>query len=116
MTGDLFDDLYRPRVEPMPPFTGVQTVTRDTSRDAAASVKASAASLRERLYAAILARPDGLTDDEAQVLLSMDGNTQRPRRRELEQAGRIQASGTRQTASGRSAVVWKACGKVDGRA
>lgn len=89
------------------PFTGKSRDTVETSKEAADHAAPSASIQRERIYQALVnCWPEGLTDDELQRKLGLDGNTQRPRRRELEQAGRIQAKGTRQTASGRSAVVW----------
>lgn len=51
----------------------------------------------------------GATDDEMQLALQMNGNTQRPRRCELVEAGLIQDSGTRRkTRNGRFATVWVA--------
>lgn len=44
-----------------------------------------------------------------QIALGMEGNTQRPRRWELEEAGQVLDSGmTRQTSKHRSAKVWLA--------
>lgn len=49
----------------------------------------------------------GSTDEEMQRELDMPGSTQRPRRRELQNADLIIKSGTtRKTQSGRLAVVW----------
>lgn len=49
----------------------------------------------------------GATDEEMQFELDMAQNTQRPRRRELQQWGLVIDSGTtRATKSGRQAVVW----------
>ena len=51
----------------------------------------------------------GLTDEEIQVRLGMDGNTERPRRRELEESGKVRKSGDqRKTRSGHFASVWVA--------
>lgn len=51
---------------------------------------------------------DGATDEEMQIALKMPGNTQRPRRIKLVELGLVVDSGsTRQTQSGRAAVVWK---------
>jgi hypothetical protein len=51
----------------------------------------------------------GLTDEEQQNLLKMNPSTQRPRRRELQKAGRIRDSRRkRKTASGARAIVWVA--------
>jgi len=49
----------------------------------------------------------GATDEEIQISTGMNGSTERPRRKELENAGVIISSGqTRRTASGRSAIIW----------
>lgn len=81
-----------------------------TSIAAAESVQPHAAALRAKVLEAIQAAGEqGLTDLECQELLSMPGDTQRPRRRELEQAGLIKDSGrTRATRYGKEAVVWVA--------
>lgn len=51
----------------------------------------------------------GMTDEEIQDALDMEGSTERPRRRELQIAGAIVDSGcTRKTRSGRSATIWRA--------
>jgi transcription initiation factor IIE alpha subunit len=49
----------------------------------------------------------GATDEEMQLALGMNPNTQRPRRRELEDAGLIVRDGTRKTNSRRNADVWR---------
>lgn len=49
----------------------------------------------------------GATDEECQLRIPMDANTQRPRRRELEDKGVIFSDGTRKTRSNKSAAVWK---------
>lgn len=83
-----------------------------TSREAARSVKASAARQRETVYAAISAAgAAGLTDDEGMRLLKLPGNSYRPRRIELSgpeppAKPRIRPEGYRKTLSGRNAVVW----------
>lgn len=83
---------------------------RETSREAARSIRPLAAGYRADVLAAIRAAgADGLTDDECQRALAMNPSTQRPRRLELEAAGLVTDSGrTRLTASGRKAVVWVA--------
>lgn len=80
-----------------------------TSAAAAGSIaRELAITLRERVYQYIRSRgPLGATDDEIQVALQMEGSTERPRRVELHNAGRIINSGNkRETRSGRRAVVW----------
>lgn len=56
----------------------------------------------------------GATDEEIQCALSIPGNTERPRRRELEAAGLIKDSGLRRvTAANREAIVWVAIPGAD---
>lgn len=80
----------------------------DTSKAAAHAIKPSAGTLRAQVLAAIEgAGTHGYTDGELQTTLKMTGNTQRPRRRELEEANLIHDSGKRRkTVKGRDAVVW----------
>jgi len=81
-----------------------------TSRDAATAIRPKAETLRAMVLTAIEnigAR--GLTDEELQHDLDLEGSTQRPRRVEFLRAGLIRDSGrTRKTASGRAATVWVA--------
>ncbi len=80
----------------------------DTSRTAAVAVEPKAGTLRAIVLAWLRNRgDDGGTDEEMQVGIPMDGNTQRPRRRELQKTGMIRDSGnTRRTTSGKTSVVW----------
>ena len=89
---------------PHPPFS----FGSPTSEAAAEQIASSAETLRAEVFAYIKAKgAEGATDDEIQQALGMAGNTQRPRRRELELASRIQKSGQqRKTLSGRLAAVW----------
>lgn len=98
---DLFDLL-----EPDPPAQRHSA----TSVDAADAIRPQANRLRAVVWDAIRAAGmDGLTDEEIQERLNMVGNTARPRRRELQLAGRVRDSGkTRPTRRGRKAVVWVA--------
>jgi hypothetical protein len=85
-------------------------IATDTRAFAREQIAPSAATLRERVLRFLQSRgAEGATDEEIQHRLFMPGNTERPRRRELEQAGQVYASGyNRVTASGRAAVVWRA--------
>lgn len=67
-------------------------------------------SQRQRVYDAIAAAGHyGRTDEELQTALSLDGNTQRPRRRELVLAGVVVNSGKgRTSAKGQRCAVWVA--------
>lgn len=49
----------------------------------------------------------GATDEEMQLALGMNPSTQRPRRIELVRRGLVVEDGTRRTASGRNASVWR---------
>ena len=101
----MFGDVPIPADIPAP-YTGSSPVTRDTSRAAAQRITVGAETLRYAVLEAIVAAPTGLTDQEQQAVLKLDGSTQRPRRVELLALFLIQAIGERSTESGRSAVVW----------
>lgn len=93
--------------EPYKPFVR----DSETSRAAAASLDDDRiANLRELVYRTIRAeRQGGLTDLEIQALLGLEGSTERPRRIELVQAGRVVDSGRRRlTPRHKWAVVWVA--------
>lgn len=79
----------------------------DTPRTATAAPSV-AASQRARVLNMIASSLAGATDDEIQAALKIPGNTERPRRKELETAGRIRKSGTRKNAGGRACAVWVA--------
>jgi hypothetical protein len=66
-----------------------------TSILAAGRAAGGAETARERVFQAIAAAPNGITDMEIQEALNMSGDTERPRRIELLDAGRIQAVGFR---------------------
>ena len=78
------------------------------SIDAAIAIEPSSRSLRDQVLACLMkAGAYGLTDDEMQTALDMNPSTQRPRRIELLNQGKIyRAEITRKTRSGRSAAVW----------
>jgi hypothetical protein len=98
---DLFD--YTP-----PPYRGEPPAQRhsQTSKAAAAQIKKAIGPLHKLILAHLKDNPS--TDEEIMSALDMNGNTERPRRRELELMGKIEDSGkTRLTRSGRTAVVWR---------
>ena len=64
--------------------------------------------LQAKVMATIQAAPAGLTDEEIAARLNMNPSTERPRRIELQKRGFIEQAGTRLTASGRQAAVWRA--------
>jgi hypothetical protein len=84
------------------------TTTYATSADALRSIQGHAATLRQQVWDCMLSKGiHGLTDDEGQAILGMEGSTYRPRRQELQKAGKCCQSGEiRATRSGRSATVW----------
>ena len=84
--------------------------THETRRSAHEAIKPCAKTMRAQVLAAIVAAGvDGLTDDEIQQQLGLQGSSERPRRIELQQAEMITQSGeVRPTASGRKAVCWVA--------
>jgi transcription initiation factor IIE alpha subunit len=63
--------------------------------------------MQRRVLELLKATPDGLTDEEMQLRLEMNPSTQRPRRIELARRGLVVEAGTRRTASGRMATVWR---------
>ena len=80
-----------------------------TSMEAADSLDGDALNrLQRQVLAVIAAASDGLTDEEIQLRTGMNPSTQRPRRIELQKRGFIEQAGTRRTASGRQAAVWRA--------
>jgi transcription initiation factor IIE alpha subunit len=80
-----------------------------TSAQAADSLgPATLNALQRRVLELLQATPDGLTDEEMQKRLGMNPSTQRPRRIELARRGMVVEAGTRKTASGRNASVWRA--------
>ena len=85
----------------------------ETSRDAAEKIKPSASTARARVLQYIRSRgAHGATDLEIQDALPMGGDTERPRRRELEKLGQIRDSGGKRAVVGSrrntQAVVWVA--------
>lgn len=101
-------DLGPPRA-PDPPAVAVET-----SKAAAEQIKPDAATLRGIVLQLIVERAEhGATDEEIQRGLGLSGDTERPRRWELEKAGLVRDSGQRRrTSSGREATVWVAVGMV----
>jgi hypothetical protein len=63
--------------------------------------------MQRRVLELLQVTPDGLTDEEMQRRLGMNPSTQRPRRIELARRGMVVEAGTRRTASGRMATVWR---------
>ena len=79
-----------------------------TSAAAADSLDAKTLNaMQRRVYEFICWRPS--TDEEISIELGMNPSTVRPRRIELARRGLLAEAGTRRTASGRMATVWKKC-------
>lgn len=97
---DLFDDL---------PYGGEPPSQRhsDTSREAAKRIKKRVGPLHHKVLK-FLMQTGGATDEEMQRGIPMAANTQRPRRCELVELGRVMDSGRRRlTGARRDAVVWQ---------
>tara|TARA_R110000765_G_C18479926_1_gene552479 strand:- start:138 stop:479 length:342 start_codon:yes stop_codon:yes gene_type:complete len=95
MSEYLFDLLNPSPIDaPSPDNTytsGTTRETRATSDAARVSLRGRAGTMRRAVYEII--KRDGPLDDKAiQALLGMGGSTERPRRRELQQAGLIEAA------------------------
>lgn len=104
-----YDERGMPKPRPLlPPAPGQRH--SPTSMAAAKLIDGKRATLLSKLYYALLGLlPDGLTDEEGQELLNMSGNTYRPRRVELQEAGLVKGSDrTRKTKAKREAVIWVA--------
>lgn len=98
------------RVADLPLFTQRAPAVRGsiTSAQAADSLGPQALNAMQRRVLELLqTTPDGLTDEEMQTRLGMNPSTQRPRRIELARRGLVVECGTRRTASGRMATVWR---------
>jgi hypothetical protein len=79
-----------------------------TSAQAADSLgPATLNAMQRRVLELLRENPHGLTDEEQQHALAMNPSTQRPRRIELARRGLVVEAGTRRTASGRMATVWR---------
>ena len=79
----------------------------DTSYAAAKSMRGKLTPLHVRILVYLQICPLGATDESIQLALNIPQNTERPRRRELELAGKIKDSNRKQrTLSGRKAVMW----------
>ena len=79
----------------------------DTQAKAAAFAFPKSGTARRKVYEFIRDH-HGATDEETQRYLDMNPNTERPRRKELQDAGFIRDSGKRRdTISGTAAIVWE---------
>jgi hypothetical protein len=92
-------DIFGP-THPDPPHNGTET-----SREAAEAKKPTAAQQREAVYRFICDNWP-CTLEAIEEGMGLEGNSVRPRRWELEHAGRIVAHGHALTRKGRRAVTW----------
>jgi hypothetical protein len=83
---------------------------RDTTRAAAAAVLPRSGTQRRKVYDAILDAAErgygGATDLELTRATGLGGNSVRPRRLELVEAGLVVDTGHRRTADGTAHIVW----------
>jgi hypothetical protein len=79
----------------------------DTSHLAAAEIEPKSGTLRRLVLDYVTSRPDGATDLDIQRDLHLDGNTERPRRVELVDAGWLADSGERRLQAGRWRIIWR---------
>ena len=84
-----------------------QISTLQTRGQAEIRIQEAAPILRERVFG-LIAMFGPVTDEQIAELSRLNPSTARPRRLELERAGRIEAVGYSKTKSGRKAVAWKA--------
>ncbi len=84
-----------------------------TKRAAAVAIRPTAGRQRMKVLAYLQSQGTiGATDEQIQLALDLTGNSERPRRKELQALGLIEDSGhVRPTTSGRAAGVWGATTK-----
>jgi len=90
------------------PYSGIERISRDTSRRTAVRLASSDAprKQRDKVYKCIVdAGRDGITDQEIQQQLGLPGDSERPRRIELFKAGLIKGSGSRVIGI-RASTIW----------
>ena len=101
------EEVFNPREAfRAPPAVGLTPETWAASYQAAEQIEPSADTLRAQVLEYIRACGAGATDDEVQSGLALDGNTERPRRWELYNAGLIYSEGHRVNPRGRKCAVW----------
>lgn len=89
------------------PAVKVRKNAHETELDAAGRALPRSGTQRRKVYD-YLVSSGGATDEEVQIALGINHNSQTPRRLELVEAGLVVDSGQRRaTISGASAIVWK---------
>ena len=105
-------DYYSETMDAMPLFAAKQAPAVQTSRTSMLAADSLTPermnALQKAVYALLASEPAGLTDEQIQTRLGMNPSTERPRRIELARRGLVVEAGTRKTASGRMASVWRA--------
>ena len=104
-------DYYSETTDAMPLFAirrAPAVKLSPTSRAAAEAMTPERMNaLQLAVYTLLASEPEGLTDEQIQTRLGMNPSTERPRRIELTRRGLVVEAGTRKTASGRMASVWR---------
>lgn len=95
----LFPDLYR-QVAP-------KAMPETASREAREWARRSAGPLCQKIHAWLLGHGPA-TDEDMQREMGLPANTQRPRRRELEKAGRVRSVSWVRNERNRRATLWEA--------
>lgn len=82
---------------------------KQTSLDARAKIEPKVGTIRRKVYEAILVKGlSGMTDQEIEKQLNLDGNTVRPIRGSLVEMGLVIDSGTtRSNLKGNQCIVWR---------
>ena len=104
------NDHYIPSLDTLPLFAARAPAVKGSATSAAAADSLGPQTLnamQRRVLELLQATPEGLTDEEMARRLGMNPSTQRPRRIELARRGLVVTCGTRRTASGRNADVWR---------
>jgi hypothetical protein len=104
------NDHYIPSLDTLPLFAQRAPAVRGSATSAAAADSLGPKTLnamQRRVLELLEATPDGLTDEEMARRLGMNPSTARPRRIELVRRGMVVEAGTRKTASGRMAAIWR---------
>lgn len=103
------ESLFREeRSDPLArPHAYVPSFARDTTAKAAIAVLPRSGSQRRRVFDLLVRHEAGMTDEEIQHYLLLGANSQRPRRKELCDAGLVTDSGRRvRNAGGQECIVW----------
>lgn len=98
------------RVADLPLFSQPAPSVRGSVTSAAAADSLDGTTLnalQRRVLEFLRSRPEGATDEEIIRGTGLNPSTARPRRIELARRGLVVEAGTRRTASGRSASVWR---------